>query len=230
MQQRHILRRGRRNFEAVARLVHQPTKIETSQLRRLTVLVSDDEDVLQTWEPRAQFRDLAPIEPLRRDEHARIADRHARMNRLGPEYREHRTEHVPVFQRAERRDVQLRNPLAEREDPFAGRQTEMLQHVRETVRQRGKLRVTEVVAHTRLVEPAQRYRVAATGRDVAVDRFVRDVETASARQPGQVRPRRVPVERCAYSLVVEQIRQRAQFVGVLPDDVHQARSIDVGAH
>ena len=69
----------------------------------------DQQDVLKARQLGAPRLDFAPVKRLGRDQDLRIADGHAGLDRLRPERREQRRENAAIFERAESREVELRN-------------------------------------------------------------------------------------------------------------------------
>ena len=96
--------------------------------------VTDQQHVREPGQARSRSSaDLAAVQRRRRHQHPRVAETQSLLDRLGSERREQRAEHAAVLERAERRDVQLRDPTGEHEHPLAAPHAELLEHVGEAV-------------------------------------------------------------------------------------------------
>jgi hypothetical protein len=141
--------------------------------------------VLEVGKLIAQRSDLARVQRRGRDQHPGRAERQPLAQRLGPEGREQRAEDGAELQRAERRDVELRDAPATREDALAGEHAELREDRGEAARLGGQVRIGEVPARPLAAAPADRAAPAAARGDVPVDRLVGDVEPATVRQAVQ---------------------------------------------
>ena len=170
----------------------------------------------QSWQLVTPWGDLPPVERLRRDQDPRIADFHACPYRLRTESRKQRPEHAAVLQRAERHDVQFRNPPEQAEDAVALADAKALQHIREAVRQLRQIAVAEVADIAVLAKPAHRQMIAPAMAHVPVDGFISDIETAAG-QTVELIPRRIPCEAGPDLLVIPKVGHDTLFTRRLVD-------------
>ena len=161
--------------------------------------------MLEPGQPRAHVRHLAPVQGRRGQQHPGVPQTQALLDRLRAERGEQRAEHRSVLERAERRDVQLRDPAREHEHPLAALHPERREHAREAVRLPLQLPVGELRRRVALAQEAQRDRVRQGTVRVAIDRLVGDVQAAVG-QAGEAGPRRRPRELRPRPIVVGQVR------------------------
>ena len=150
----------------------------------------------------ANVLDAALVEALRREEHTGLSEVEPFRNGLRSKRREQRTEHGPMLERAQSRDVELRNPPCERVNPIAGFDTERREHVREASTERIELRICERPAPALLPEPSDRGLIAVPMLHVPPERFIRNVDSTPARKAIELRPHRIPRKRRTFLVVV----------------------------
>ena len=113
MQERDVFRIGGGYVENGQRPAHQVAPGKHAFAARLGV---DENDMFEFRQAGTQGFDLAPVERLRCDEDARLADLHARGDGLGTEGGEQRRNDAFGLQRAENGDVEFRNAPEQNED------------------------------------------------------------------------------------------------------------------
>jgi hypothetical protein len=111
-----------------------------------------------------------------------------------------------VFERAESGDVKFRDASHQRVDPVAFAYAQTPERIGEAVGQVTQLREAEISDRAVFAQPPDGRLVAERAGGVAVNRFVRDVETSAARQTVKLAPRLIPGESRPRMLVIPQVR------------------------
>jgi hypothetical protein len=109
--------------------------------------IADEQDVLEARQRGAERFDLFAIEGVGRDEHLRARNVDARLNRLGSERGEEGREDAAVLERAERGDVELRNPAGEHGNRVPLSDTERAQDAGEAARFVAEVAIREIAPH-----------------------------------------------------------------------------------
>ncbi len=117
---------------------------------------ADDEDVLEPRQLITDRSDLPLVERRGRDEHARLADRHAGTQRLGTEGGEERAQDGLRLPRAKGRDVELRDAPGEHVNAVALPDAQPAKHVGEAVRRAREIAEGEIARRPVQPEPADR--------------------------------------------------------------------------
>lgn len=171
--------------------------------------------MVEVREGRLDRCQLLPVETLGGDDHAGFADPEPRGDRLGSEGAEERRGHRAVLQGAEDGDVELRDRAEEREDAVAAADPERGDRVGEAVGLAREVGIAQVARAVRAMTPNR--QLVASPREVAVDRFVRDVDPAPGEAVEVVARVRPPERRAGARVVFQVVRPTAQ----LDDAVHR---------
>ncbi len=129
------------------------------------------------------------------------AERDALADRLGPERGEERRDDRAELERAQHRDVELRNPAQQGEHRVARAHAQRREPVRHSVGLLVQRAVCHLAARSVLAEPDQGDPFTVVAPGMAGHRFVGDVQSA-ARQTVERVARLVPGERAPSLLVV----------------------------
>ena len=202
VQEGHVLGPGGDHVEMVGRHLHQMVEAFDA----FDVLhVLDDQDGLQRTEMLTDGRDLASVKRTRRHEDSRLADFHARADRLRSERREQGTEDAPRLQRAERGDVEFRDPAEQRIDALTPVHPKNFEDMREAIGRAREIDVGVVVPALVPGDPAQGDFRSVSRRDMPVEGLEGDVQPA-VREPVEQCPGLVPAEPGHRRRVVGHVR------------------------
>src|SRR5690606_1690975 len=159
---------------------------------------------------------LAAIEARRSDQHFALPQLQALTYRLWPERRKQWTEYGLVLQRAQSREVELRDASEERIDALTRSDAEFRQHVSKAIRRAAQIRVGDVERLPPFAEPANGDPLPMAVRYVPVDGFISDVESAVVGQTVQLGRCRLPRSTGTRDVVVDQAGKQPDGPRVLP--------------
>jgi hypothetical protein len=211
VQERHVLRVGRRDLKVFVGIGHQRVPVERARHVRGLPLFAHEDQVIETGQLVTDPRDLAPVQAFGRDQHPAVADAESRLDRLGTEGGEQLAEHAEVLERAERGHIELGGAPHQREHPIAFGDPEASQDVGKSIGLLAERVVAEVPDGAVLADPAERQVTGKGPGGVAVDRLVRDIEPPPVRQALEHQSGGIPSEMMASAIVVGEVRTEPQL-------------------
>jgi hypothetical protein len=218
MQEGGIVPGRRHDREVVARLGHQSGQIERAGNVGGRGSVLDDQHMLERTELRTDGLDLTLVERRRRKQHLAPTHVDSGPDRFRTEGGKQRGRHKARLESAQHADIEFRNPARQHEQAFALGGAQLRQDVGEAVGSLPQLGIRDVLGRIFTRQPAQRGLVPiGTGR-MAVDRFVRDVETATG-QSGEFAAQDLPREPATRRFDVGKVWRYALIARLLANDV-----------